>query len=97
MPPYSSRNLEVTAITPRVDIAWTIHESEEALMIIINDVLFGIVGIIFQLTEWIAIVTKSSEEVSDCNDMLGFSYLAIPTRHEVPGVPYVHEKIMNEK
>lgn len=61
-------------------------------MIIIQDVIFGIVGIIFQLTEWIAIVTKSSEAVSDCNDMLGFSYLAIPARHEVPRKPYLHEK-----
>ena len=66
-------------------------------MIIIHDALFGIVGIIFELTEWIAIVAKSSEAVPNCNDMLGFSYNAIPTRHEVPRVPYVHEKIMNEK
>lgn len=63
-------------------------------MIIVHDALFGIVGIIFQLTEWIAISPKSSEAVSDCNNMLGFSYLAIPTRHEVPRVPYVHEIIM---
>lgn len=63
-------------------------------MIIIQDVIFGIAGIIFQLTEWIAIVTKSSEAVRWCNDMLGFSYLALPTRHEVPRVPYLHEHNM---
>lgn len=67
-------------------------------MIIVHSAVFGCMGIIiFQLTEWIAIITKYSEAVSDCNDMLGFSYLAIPTRHEVPRVPYVHGNIMNEK
>ena len=67
-------------------------------MIIEHSAVFGCLGIIiFQLTEWIAIVTKSSEAVSDCNDMLGFSYLAIPTRHEVPRVPYLHENNMIEK
>ena len=65
-------------------------------MIIEHSAVFGCLGIIiFQLTEWIAIVTKSSEEVSDCNDMLGFSYLSIPTRHEVPRVPYLHENNVN--
>lgn len=64
-------------------------------MIIDHSAVFGFLGIIiFQLTEWIAIVTKSSKEVSNCNDMLGFSYLAIPTRHEVPRVPYMHEHNM---
>lgn len=67
-------------------------------MIIEHSAVFGCLGIIiFQLTEWIAIVTKSSEEVKDCNDMLGFSYLAIPTRHEVPRVPYLHEYNMITK
>lgn len=66
-------------------------------MIIEHSTLFGCLGIIiFQLTEWIAIVTKTSEAVSDCNDMLGFSYLAIPTMHEVPRVPYLHENSMNK-
>lgn len=66
-------------------------------MIIEHSALFGCLGIIiFQLTEWIAIVKKSSEAVSDCNDMLGFSYLAIPTRHEVPRVLYLHENSMNK-
>ena len=55
-------------------------------MIIIHDALFGIVGIIFQLTEWIAIVAERqrSDKKINRNDMLGFSYHAIPTRHEVP-------------
>ncbi len=66
-------------------------------MIIEYSAVFGCLGIIiFQLTEWIAIVTKSSGAVNDCNDMLGFSYLAIPTRHEVPRVPYLHEDNMNK-
>lgn len=66
-------------------------------MIIIHDVLFGIIGIIFQLTEWIAIVAERqrSDKKINRNDMLGFSYHAIPTRHEVPRVPYLHEKIIN--
>ena len=65
--------MEVKAITQRVDIAWTIQESEGALMIIEHSAVFGCLRIIiFQLTEWIAIVTKSSEAVLYCNDMLGF-------------------------
>lgn len=40
--------------------------------------------IVFQLALWIGIVSKSSEAVSEeVKDMLAFSYLAIPTRHEV--------------
>lgn len=40
--------------------------------------------IVFQLMERIAIVKKSSIEVNEeSKNMLAFSYLAIPTRHEV--------------
>ena len=45
---------------------------------------FGI--IIYHLVEWIGIITKSSEAVSDNKDVVAFSYLAIPSRHEVPGM-----------
>ena len=69
-------------------------------MIIVHSAVFGCMGIIiFQLTEWIAIVAENniSDKKINRNDMLGFSYHAIPTRHEVPRVPYMHENIMNEK
>ena len=50
--------------------------------------IFGI--IVFQLVERIAIVKKSSTEVSrKCSRMLGFSYNALPTRHEVHVKPYL--------
>lgn len=40
--------------------------------------------IVFQLVERIAITEKSIKSVlGRCIDMLGFSYNAIPTRHEV--------------
>ena len=70
-------------------------ESEGVLMVI----LYGIFGcvdmIIFQLTERIAIVTKSSEAVYEglLKDILAFSYLAIPTRHEVTCKPSAYMKI----
>ena len=52
--------------------------------------MYGIV--VFQLVERIAIVEKSSTEVlRECGRMLGFSYNAIPTRHEVPQKPYLQE------
>lgn len=52
--------------------------------------MYGI--IVFQLVERIAIVKKSSAEVlRKCGCMLGFSYNAIPTRHEVPRKPYLQE------
>lgn len=42
--------------------------------------------IIFPLVVWIGVIvsktSKSAERYG--HDMLGFSYLAIPTRHEVP-------------
>lgn len=50
--------------------------------------IFGI--IIFQLAERIAI-KKSSTKVNVCNHMLGFSYVAISTRHAVPQKPYLQE------
>lgn len=54
-------------------------ESEGVLMIITE---YGI--IVFQLMERIAIVKKSSIEVNEeSKNMLAFSYLVIPTRHEV--------------
>lgn len=46
---------------------------------------FGI--IIYHLVEWIGIFTKTSETVQDNRDMLAFSYLAIPSRHEVASKP----------
>ena len=54
-------------------------------MIIQYDSLFGFVRmVIFQLAERIAITEKSMKSVLGyCIDMLRFSYLAIPTRHEV--------------
>lgn len=39
--------------------------------------------IIYHLVEWIGVITKSSEAVQDNKSMLTFSYLAIPSRHEV--------------
>lgn len=65
-------------------------------MIIQYDAVFGYISvIIFQLTERIAITEKSMKSVSrKCIDMLGFSYLAIPTRHEVHEKPYLQEEIL---
>lgn len=49
--------------------------------------------IVFQLITRIAIDTKTSKAVSmRFLDMLGFTYKAIPTRHEVPGKPYLQEE-----
>lgn len=43
---------------------------------------FGI--IVFHLTERIAVAAKARKAVYEgAKDMLAFSYLAIPTRHEV--------------
>lgn len=55
-------------------------------MIVIYDALDGCISIIvFQLAFCgIVSATKSSEAVyEDCKDMLAFSVLANPTRHEV--------------
>lgn len=58
-------------------------ESEGVFMII---TVYGV--IVFQLVTWIGVlVTKSSEAAADRKygeDMCGFAYPAIPTRHEVP-------------
>ena len=48
--------------------------------------------IVFHLVERIAISEKSIKSVLRyCVDMLGFSYNAIPTRHEIHGKPYLQE------
>lgn len=62
-------------------------------MIIAYDAVFGYANIIvFQLAERIALTEKSMKSVLGyCIDMLGFSYNAIPTRHEVHEKPYLHE------
>ena len=40
--------------------------------------------IVFHLIEWIAVVKKSLTRVyEESRNMLAFSYLAFPTRHEV--------------
>lgn len=61
-------------------------------MIYLYSALFGYVNIIaFQLTGRIAITEKSIKSVlGHCKNMLGFSYFAIPTRHEVRRLPYLH-------
>lgn len=65
-------------------------------MIITYDAIFGYVNIIvFQLAGRITITEKSMKSVSrKCIDMLGFSYNAIPTRHEVHEKPYLQEEIL---
>lgn len=51
--------------------------------------------IVFQLVERIAITEKSIKSVlGRCIDMLGLSYNAIPTRHEVPKKPYPQEDLL---
>ena len=62
-------------------------------MIVTYDSIFGYISIIvFQLAERIAIVNKSIRVVlGHCKNMLGFSYLAIPTRHEIRCLPYLHD------
>lgn len=62
-------------------------------MIITYDVIFGYGNIIvFQLTKRIAIVKKSIKVVlGHYKNMLGFSYLAIPTRHTVRIKPYLQD------
>lgn len=65
---------------------WQISESEGVLMIISYSPIFGVTDIIiFQPTELIAIFEKSIKAVLRLHkNMLGFPYLANPTRHEVP-------------
>lgn len=62
-------------------------------MIITYDAVFGYMNIIiFQLVERIATTEKSMKSVlGRCVNMLGFSYNAIPTRHEVQRKPYLHK------
>lgn len=51
--------------------------------------------IVFQLVERIAITEKSIKSVlGRCIDMLGFSYNAIPARHEVQKKPYSQEDLL---
>lgn len=53
--------------------------------------IFGI--IVFQLVERIAIIKKSLKEALMYGaDMLGFSYPALRTRHEVQRKPYLQEE-----
>lgn len=50
--------------------------------------------IVFHLVERIAIAKKSMKAVlRKCSCMLGFSYSAVLTRHEVHGKPYLQEDI----
>lgn len=78
-----------------VEVVYKMHknnsEREGVLMVIAYDSIFGYVNIIiFQLSFWI-IISESSEAVYEgLKNMLGFSYLAIPTRHTVRRVPYLH-------
>ena len=50
--------------------------------------------IVFQLVIWIGVTFSKSSEAADGKygvDMLGFSYNAIPARHEAHEKPYLHE------
>lgn len=61
-------------------------------MIIVYDEILGLVNVIvFQLPRLFSVITKSRKSVLGyCRDALGFSYLAIPTRHEVSDEPLLH-------
>lgn len=49
--------------------------------------------IVFHLVERIAFIKKSLKETLMYGaDMLGFAYLALRTRHEVPREPYLQEE-----
>lgn len=62
------------------------------MIIAYDDVLGYAIIIVFQLAERIALAEKSMKSVlGRCIDMLGFSYNAIPTRHEVQRKPYLYE------
>ncbi len=58
-------------------------------MIIVYDEIIGFVNIIvFHLPRLFSVIVKSKKTVLGyCRNTLGFSYLAIPTRHEVSGKP----------
>lgn len=67
-------------------------------MIILYDAILGCVRmIIFQLIERIALAKKVHERLalSFAVNMLGFSYPAKQTRHEVCIEPYLREDILN--
>lgn len=61
-------------------------------MIIVYDEIIGLVNIIvFQLPRLFSVILKSKKSVLGyCPDALGFSYLAIPTRHEVSDESFLH-------
>lgn len=65
-------------------------------MIVLYDAISGYINtILFQLAGRIAITEKSMKTVPrKCIDMLGLSYNAIPTRHEVHVKPYLQEEIL---
>ena len=65
-------------------------------MIVLYDTIFSHIStILFQLAGRIVITEKSMKSVlGHCVDMLGFSYNAIPTRHEVHVKPYLQEEIL---
>lgn len=67
--------------TPSIPIKFY-SESEGVLMII---TAYGL--IVFQLVIWIGVVAAKSRKSAEGygHDMLGFTYPAMPTRHEVPG------------
>lgn len=51
--------------------------------------------IVFQLAIWIGVIFSKSSEAANRKygkDLLGFSYQAIPTRHEVSEKPHLHEQ-----
>lgn len=57
-------------------------------MIALYDAVFGYIKVIvFHLMERIAINLKKLECMKQCKDRLGFSYPALKSRHEVPGMP----------
>lgn len=54
-------------------------------MIALHNSIFGYIRIIvFQLALWIGIMKFNGDTCYECMaDMLAFSYMAVPTRHEV--------------
>lgn len=61
-------------------------------MIVIYDEILGFVTtIVFHFPRVFSVIVKSKKTVLGyCRNALGFSYLAIPTRHEVSGMPLSH-------
>ena len=59
-------------------------------MFIVHDAIFGFINMnVFQLTERIALETNGQKRDEKSKDRLRFSYLAIPSRHEVPCMSYL--------